>query len=1056
MGGLIAEDDDDPEINREQDHMRAQRMERERALRNDDPGEMERYFREKFGDDNYADEDDETGAPDTSGIDQQSLLPTIKDPRLYIVRCKKPGHERRAVLQLLQKSFNLQRKGLKIGIYSAIAPEHLKGRIYIEAFSAAQVEYAISGLDLFTTYDGVKALRLDEMTDVLKAAKRPDKQVEGNWVRLSRGVYKGDLAQVCGVREGANEGQLMVRMIPRLDFKAEKDYMEDLDHDGDEEDKEKANGARRKGRPPQKLFDKRELFRLTGSADVYTQRDRQTGEVFEVWNDELYRHGLLYKRVSGKTLITGEAVQPQVEELDKWFAAETQMRLAFEDDPTSMDAEEANRGLGLDFNSVAGKRNAKLFKGDSVRVTTGEQRGVSGTITSVDKNVVLLQTPDFPEPLRVARSDVTKEFKIGDHVKVSSGKKAGYAGAIVRVQGDVLTIFTDSTNEEVRALSTQVADSSDIHSDFSSHRSTSALGRPQYELFDLVELLSDSHDKGVVIQVRNEGVQILTMQNQTRVVPLAAIKCKLRDLNVRAIDSRGNPIAPNDTIHVVSGELKDRQGIVKHVAGPTTVFFKARDEGKNCGILAVPASHCIASTAAARRLTSTLHQRRDEYKMPAPIPRGSFGSRGRGGGGSRSRDPLFRKEVKIKAGQYKGLIGRVVDTAETTVRVMLNAKLKEVTVPRVKVRELNPDGTGSRGSSGSSFGSGSAIREPNAPSMGAGAGVNRGPSYPAQTPRSDNLYRTRTPRVDRYSAQTPRYGTATPRVGAMTPAHNGYGSMTPGRDDFRPGRTPRADDYSGFGSYGRTPMPQTPASDMANPYQPYPAAPRTPATPAVGVPRTPMGGSFGVMEPRTPANIIEPSTPAYAGLEPRTPAPGMEPTTPAPGMEPRTPAPGQEPRTPAPGVEPSTPMVQEPATPHTPGVVPQTPHGQDEDPAELGYRVLIDVEVLVKSQNNSSGVVTDATVDGSFITVRMLSGDSIGKEIQVPGQEITPVQPRPEVAQRQELVKVLDGPSAGRVGRLQNVVQAVGDSLEGLEGYIRFTNGEATRLSMSLVAKCHE
>ncbi|CDF32768.1 unnamed protein product [Chondrus crispus] len=1026
-------------------------MERERALRNEDPGEMERYVRERFGDDNdqYDDEDD-TGAPDTSGIDQQSLLPTIKDPRLYIVRCKRPGHERKAILQLLQKSFNLQRKGMALGIFSAVAPEHLKGRIYIEAYSSAQVEYAVSGLDLFSTYEGVKALNLDEMTEVLKAAKRADKQKEGNWVRISRGMYKGDLAQVCGMREGTHEGQLMIRLIPRLDVKGEKDAMEGRDVSEDEEDKEKANGARRKGRPPQHLFDKNELYRLTGSADVFTQRDLETGEVFEVWNEEKYRHGLLYKKVSGKSLITGEQVNPQVEELDQWFAAEAQMRITFKDDPTSMDAEEANRGLGLDINSIAGKNNAKLFKGDSVRVTAGEQRGVSGTIAALNGEVVLIQTTEFPEPLRVSRVDVTKQFKVGDHVKVSSGKKAGYAGAIVRVQGDVLTIFTDSTNEEIRALSTQVADSSDLTTEFGSTRISAQQSRSQYEIFDLVQLLSDAHDKGVVIQVKNEGVQILTTQNQTRVVPVAAIKCKLRDISVRAIDSRGNPIAPNDTIHVVSGSLKDRQGIVKHVAGPAIVFFKARDEVQNCGIMAVPASHCVASTAAARRLTSTLHQRRDDFKMPAPIPRGSLSAGGRGGGGGRSRDPLYRKEVKIKAGPYKGLVGRVMDTAETTVRVMLNAKLKEVSVARTKVRAVN-DTTPSRSSFGGLAASGRGLREPNAPSMGSGASLNGRQSYSAQAPANESMYRSRTPRVDRYSAQTPRYGMATPRVGAITPAHNAYGSMTPGRDDFRPGRTPGPDDY--LNPYGRPQVPQTPSSDMANPYQQYPSGPRTPSTPAMGVPRTPIGGSFGVMEPRTPANIIEPNTPAYAVLEPRTPAPGMEPATPAPGLEPRTPAPGQEPRTPAPGVEPSTPMVQEPPTPHAPGVVPQTPHVQDEQPAELGYRVLIDAEVLVGSQNGSSGVVIDATFHGELITVRMLNGDATGQTITVPGQEITPVQPRPEMAERKELVKVLDGPSAGRVGRLQNVVQAADDTLE---GYIHFNSGETEKLSMSFVAKCHE
>eukprot|EP00177_Eucheuma_denticulatum_P001499 GFKZ01002685.1.p1 GENE.GFKZ01002685.1~~GFKZ01002685.1.p1 ORF type:complete len:1126 (-),score=187.61 GFKZ01002685.1:798-4175(-) len=1056
MGNLIADDDEDVEIDRAREQMRAQRFERERVLRNENPEETERYYRERFGDDNYA-EDDEADAPETTGIDQQSLLPTIRDPRLWIVRCKKPGHERRAVLSLLQKSFNLRRKGIDIGIFSAIAPEHLKGRIYIEAFSAAQVEFAINGLELFTAYEGIKALRLDEMTDVLRPGKRPGKQAVGNWVRISRGLYKGDLAQVCGIREGSGEGHLMVRMIPRLDLKGEKDYMEGFGGDTYEEDKEKSNGARRKGRPPQKLFSKSELFRLTGSVEVYSQKDSLTGEVFQVWNSDRYRHGLLYKPMSGKTLITGEAVQPQLQELDKWLLAEKNMRQLVAEDPNSMDAEEASRGLGLDISAVAGSRNAKLFKGDTVRVTAGEQKGVTGTISSFDGDVVLIQIPDFPDALRVARSDVTKQFKLGDHIKVSSGKFAGYAGSIVKVERDVLTVFTDSTHEEIVVLSMQVADSSDINTDIGSQRFSAAHAKMHYELFDLVQLLADSSEVGVVIQVRNEGVTILTSQNQTKTVSFAAIKNKITDPRIRAKDSRGNPIAANDTIHVVAGPLKERQGIVKHVTG-NTVFFKARDEIKNCGMLAVISKECTASTAAARTLTFTQPtSQASRFKVPAPIPRGSIASfasaRSRGGGRRGARDPLMRKDVKITRGPHKGYTGRVVDTTDDTVRVELSSKMKTITISKSKVKDLS-DTSGSRSAPSSNFRrDGQRPAEPWLGSQSGSRSVN-----PMQTPRS-SYNRGQTPNVDRF-ASSQRFGGRTPRIGAaMTPAHSGFGSATPGRDDFRPGRTPsRAGEYGSFKNPYGGGMPHTPAPEMANPYGP---GPRTPSTPAIGIPKTPVGGSIGIVEPRTPANIVEPSTPAYPNAEPRTPAPGLEPATPAPGMEPATPAPGFEPRTPAPGqeprtpagVEPGTPMVQEPATPHTPGVIPQTPHVPEEEPSELGYRVLIDVEVLVSSQNRLSAVVTDAAVNGSAITVRMLTGERAGDEFSVPGTDITPVQPRPEVGAVQELVKVLDGPSAGQVGRLESVVDK---DQEGLEGFIRFTTGETATLSMSLVAKCSE
>lgn len=1038
--GIIDDDDvDDPGVN-ERDQMHAhQRLEQRRAMNDDDPEALARYISER-----YEAMDEDTGAPDTSGIDQQSLLPTIKDPRLFMVRCTKPGHERRAIFSLLQKKFNLLRRGIELGILAAVAPEHLKGRIYIEAYSSAQVQLAVGGLALFSTKN-IKMVDQDEMPDVLKLGKRPEKQANGNWVRIKRkdSIYRGDLAQVCNVREDSNDGYVTIRLIPRLDLKSEKDLIEDKD---DTYADEKDPGTRRKGRPPQKLFDRKELYRLTGSNDVVTQRSQETFEVFDVWNDNMYRFGLLYMpRVNVKSLITGDAVQPTVEELEMWIIAEKHMRMMFEEDPSTMDAEVAARGLELDISSVAGRKMTKLFKGDSVRVTNGEQKGLEGKIESINQDVVMVRIPEVPDPVQVNRAHITKTFKVGEHVKVSSGKKAGNTGAIVRVEGDFLTIFSDTTREEIKVLSSQVADSADVNTDVGSRPVSAARSLMRYELFDLVQMLADPNEKGVIIQVQNESLTLLTPQNTRRVVPIGAVRGKVRDESVRALDDRGNPIAPNDTIHVMSGPLQNRTGVVKHVAG-NTVFFKARDEVNNCGLLAVVASSCTASTAAARRLTSTMSGN-PTLGNPTPIPRGAGEMIGRGGGRGgqmKGRDPLLRKEVKVTKGQFKGYTGKVVDVYEKTIRVELTSKMKTITLTRDRVKEVNSDNNNSTFGGRSSF---SQLR-----GSGGLSGLSNGNRlYSGQTPRRDNSYSNQTPRVtDRYGSQTPRFGSATPRLGLQTPSH--YGSaFTPSRDDFRAIRTPRHSAYSNSESSFR-PTPSTPAAE-GNPYTPF--MPHTPATPATSVvPQTPMSSGYGgVVEPRTPAGIIEPSTPAYGGMEPQTPAPGMEPTTPAPAMEPRTPAPGLEPRTPGPAMEPSTPMIQEPSTPHTPAPVPQTPHPQEEESvSDLGYKVLIDVEVLVNSMGSFSAKVTNAAHDGSLIQVKMLAGDNKGQEFEVPVSDITPVQPRPEVGEHPELVKVLDGPHAARTGRLQSVDQGFDD----MEGLIKFLDGQVATLNMSLVAKCSE
>jgi transcription elongation factor SPT5 len=95
---------------------------------------------------NYANEGEET----ESGAEgfQQALLPTFKDPKMWAVRCK-PGFERFTVTCLMQKMLNLQNTAERLQIYSVIAPDHLKGYLYIEADRDTFVKEVTKALQLF-------------------------------------------------------------------------------------------------------------------------------------------------------------------------------------------------------------------------------------------------------------------------------------------------------------------------------------------------------------------------------------------------------------------------------------------------------------------------------------------------------------------------------------------------------------------------------------------------------------------------------------------------------------------------------------------------------------------------------------------------------------------------------------------------------------------------------------------------------------------------------------------------------------------------------------------
>lgn len=84
-------------------------------------------------------------------------------------------------------------------IKSVVAPEHVKGYIYVEAYKQTHVKQAIEGVgNLRLGYWNQQMVPIKEMTDVLKVVKEVANLKPKSWVRLKRGIYKDDIAQVPG------------------------------------------------------------------------------------------------------------------------------------------------------------------------------------------------------------------------------------------------------------------------------------------------------------------------------------------------------------------------------------------------------------------------------------------------------------------------------------------------------------------------------------------------------------------------------------------------------------------------------------------------------------------------------------------------------------------------------------------------------------------------------------------------------------------------------------------------------------------------------------------
>lgn len=150
-----------------------------------------------------------------------------------------------------------------------------------------------------------------EMTDVLRVVKEKVRLKEGTWVRMKRGIFKDDLAQVDFV--DPSESKVRLKLIPRVDYTRMRGVMRNSSSSQQQQNK----GGRR---PPAKLFDE-EAIRAIGG-EVSTQG---SFKIFE--GNEYNARGFLIKTFYPSAFIS-EGVKPSLAELSK-----------FEDHPEAINTE---------------------------------------------------------------------------------------------------------------------------------------------------------------------------------------------------------------------------------------------------------------------------------------------------------------------------------------------------------------------------------------------------------------------------------------------------------------------------------------------------------------------------------------------------------------------------------------------------------------------------------------------------------------------------------------------------------------------------------------------
>lgn len=120
---------------------------------------------------------------------------------------------------------SIARKSLveNLQITSAFQRDSFYGHLYVEARSEAHVREAVTGLIGIYMSTPFALIPIGEMADLLKSKRKETPITVGGWVRIKRGTYKGDLAQIDDVPEGTDT--VTLKIVPRINLnpKDEKD-----------------------------------------------------------------------------------------------------------------------------------------------------------------------------------------------------------------------------------------------------------------------------------------------------------------------------------------------------------------------------------------------------------------------------------------------------------------------------------------------------------------------------------------------------------------------------------------------------------------------------------------------------------------------------------------------------------------------------------------------------------------------------------------------------------------------------------------------------------------
>uniref|UniRef100_A0A0K6S6K3 KOW domain-containing protein n=1 Tax=Chromera velia CCMP2878 TaxID=1169474 RepID=A0A0K6S6K3_9ALVE len=555
-----------------------------------------------FAEDPY-DDYPEDYVDDEEGFDPELLRHQPHDPKTWQVNVK-ANKEREICLSLINKTIDRRQQGIDLQIKTAFTIDTLKGSLYVEAHTPQHVQNALQGIDgvIITPKKPVRMVPPNQIAQLFRMAgsSRIKPVKPKDIVRIKRGVYGGDLAQVFAVHEGTN--RVTVKLKPRIDW-AELARQEEERHMTKEERAERKKERGEKGsrassssRPLARFFGgeaeaERHGVPLDRVARVHDAQLQVT--VLRVGPEKFLDSGYVLKRVSMAQLYTGENVKPTMTEMNDFK----------KDGDKDDDEEEAGLDRMANLTMKSASKGASEFAiGDKVKVPSGALQNLTGLVTSIEGPKVTVKPLNASglgigeETFEVDKSEIHKFFQSGDRVRVLSGINEGFAGLIVRVHEGNREAFvhSESAGREIT-----------VH--FDHMRLATATGQDDgkqellhFRVGDLISLYP-SGDIGMIYFITmNDDIRVLLPSGKSYNATPAQVlgKKNTRTFVVPGADRR--PIKGGDSVLVLEGPAKGLTGIVKHVYR-NNLFIKCAHRMEYAGYVAVDAQWVRAESKTVRQ-----------------------------------------------------------------------------------------------------------------------------------------------------------------------------------------------------------------------------------------------------------------------------------------------------------------------------------------------------------------------------------------------------------------------------------------------------------------------